>query len=76
MKRYRRSGLLIVLIMAAFWAYTIIDTLMRDISKGVTHIDVGAIFVLGFTAGIALGLVLAFRGEQSQGGTEGGSSAF
>ena len=51
--------------MAAFWAYTIIDSLIRELSKDVTYIDLGAIFVLGLISGIALGLTFAFRREQS-----------
>lgn len=47
MTRYRISGLLIVAIMAAFWAYTIIDSLIREFLKDVTYIDLGAIFVVG-----------------------------
>lgn len=61
MKRHRISGLLIVAIMAAFWAYTIIDSLIRGFSKDVTYIDLGAIFVLSLISGIALGLTFAFR---------------
>jgi len=65
MKRYQTSGLLIVAIKAAFWAYTIIDSLIREFSKDVTYIDLGAIFVLGPISGIALGLAFAFRRKQS-----------
>jgi hypothetical protein len=65
MKRYQTPGLLIVAIMAAFWAYTIIDSLIREFSKDVTYIDLGAIFVLGLISGIALGLAFAFRRKQS-----------
>ena len=59
MKRYKTSGLLVVAIMAAFWAYTIMDSLIREFSKDVTYIDLGVIFVLGLISGIALGLALA-----------------
>ena len=65
MKRYLTSGLLVVAIMATFWAYTIIDSLIREFSKNVTYIDLGAIFVLGLISGIALGLAFAFRRKQS-----------
>lgn len=61
MRRYRISGLLIVAIMAAFWAYTIIDSLIREFSADVTYIDLGAVYVLGLISGIALGLTFAFR---------------
>jgi len=60
MKRYQISGLLVVAVMAAFWAYTIIDPLIREFSKDVTWIDLGAIFVLGLISGGALGLAWAF----------------
>ena len=60
MKRYQISGLLVVAIMAAFWAYTIIDSLIREFSKDVTWVDLGAIFVLGIISGGALGLAWAF----------------
>jgi hypothetical protein len=65
MKRYQIPGLFIVAIMSAFWAYTIIDSLIREFSKDVTYIDLGVIFVLGLISGIALGLAFAFRRKQS-----------
>jgi hypothetical protein len=39
MKHYQTPGLVVVAIMAAFWAYTIIDSLIREFSKDVTFID-------------------------------------
>ena len=68
MKRYRISGLLIVAIMAAFWAYMIVDSLIREFSKDVTYIDLGSIFVLGLISGAALGLAFAFRRERADAG--------
>jgi len=65
MKRYQTPGLFIVAIMSAFWAYTIMDQLIRKFSKDVTYIDLGAIFVLGLISGITLGLIFAFRRTQS-----------
>jgi hypothetical protein len=59
MQRYTVSGLLIVAIMLAFWAYTIVDTLIRKFSKEITWVDLGAIFVLGLLSGGAFGLALA-----------------
>ena len=49
--------------MATFWAYTIAATLIRDFAAIVTYIDLGAIFVLGLIAGLAIALagVLGFR---------------
>jgi hypothetical protein len=61
MKRYQISSLLIVAVMSTFWAYTIMDTILRKFSKDVTYIDLGAIYFLGLLSGITLGLVLAFR---------------
>jgi hypothetical protein len=60
MRRYSVSALLIVAIMSAFWAYTIVDSLIREFSKDVTWIDLGAIFVLGLMSGGAFGLAWAF----------------
>ena len=60
MQRYTVSGLLIVAIMSAFWAYTIVNTLIRKFSKEITWIDLGAIFVLGLISGGAFGLAWAF----------------
>jgi len=65
MKRYQTSGLIIVAIMAAFWAYTIIDSLIREFSKELTYIDLGSIFVLGLISGVALVLAFTFRRKQS-----------
>jgi hypothetical protein len=56
MRRYTVSGLLIVALMSIFWAYTIVDTLLRKFSKEITWVDLGAIFVLGLISGGAFGL--------------------
>jgi hypothetical protein len=47
MKTDQIPGLFTVGILSAYLAYTIIDTLLREFSKAVTFIDLGAIFVLG-----------------------------
>jgi len=60
MRRYSVSALLIVAVMSAFWAYTIVDTLIRKFSKEITWVDLGAIFVLGLISGGAFGLAWAF----------------
>ena len=60
MQRYTVSGLLIVAIMSAFWAYTIVDTLLRKFSKEITWVDLSVIFVLGFISGGAAALAWAF----------------
>ena len=64
MQRYQVSTLFIASIMAAFWAYTIMDTLIREFSKEITYIDLGAIFFLGCISGAALSLGLALRQKQ------------
>jgi hypothetical protein len=68
MRRYTVSGLLIMAIMSVFWAYTIVDTLLRKFSKEITWVDLGAIFVLGFIAGGAFGLAWALGQKSPQGG--------
>lgn len=65
MQRYQFPGLLVLAIMSAFWAYVIMDQLIREFSKQVTYVDLGAIFFLGLISGIALGLALALRRSQS-----------
>ena len=62
------SALLAGAIMSAFWAYTIVNTLIRELGKDVTYIDLGAIFILGLISGIALGLAFALRRNQSAAG--------
>lgn len=52
-------------IFSAFWAYTIVHSLIREFSKDVTYIDLGAIFVLGMIAGIFVGLAFALSRKQS-----------
>ena len=59
MQRYTVSALAVLAVMSAFWAYSIMDTLIREFSMDVTFIDLGAIFVLGLIAGIAVGLAVA-----------------
>jgi len=54
------SALLIAACGAAFWAYTIADSLIREFGKDVTYIDLGALFVLGLITGLALGVAYAF----------------
>jgi hypothetical protein len=44
-----------------FWAYLIADSLITEFHKDVTFIDLGALFVLGLIAGVALGLIPALR---------------
>ena len=55
------SSLLMVAIMTAYWAYTVMDTLIRDIGVDATWIDLGTIFALGLISGAALGFAAALR---------------
>ena len=55
------SALIIVAVFSAYWAYTIIGTLLRDFSQEMTFIDLGVLYVLGLITGLVLGLVLAIR---------------
>jgi hypothetical protein len=48
-------------VLAAFWAYAIADTLVRELGKDATFADPGALFILGVISGLSLGLVLAWR---------------
>jgi len=64
MNKYVSSSLFILSLFAAFWAYTVIDTLLRKFSGSITFIDLAVIFILGFIAGIPAGmgiLSLAWR---------------
>ena len=61
MKRCSVAALVTLAVFAAFWAYSIADTLVRELAKDVTLVDLGAPFVPGVTSGLSLGLVLAWR---------------
>jgi uncharacterized membrane protein len=56
MKRYSVPALITVSIFGAFWAYLIADTLIRELSKDVTFIYLGSIYILGLISGVTLGL--------------------
>jgi hypothetical protein len=66
MQRYTIPGLAIVAIFSIFWAYTIADTLIRDMHKDVTYIDLGTVFILGLIAGLsfAFAIVLGVRKKE------------
>jgi hypothetical protein len=68
MKRDQISALILAAIMAAFWAYTIMDSLIKEFSKDITYIDLGSIFALGLITGVALGLAFAFWRKPSKTG--------
>lgn len=65
MKRFQTPGLALVAAMAAFWAYSVIDTLIRQFSGTVNYVDLVVIFVLGLISGISLGLAFALRRDRS-----------
>lgn len=64
MKRYSIPALITLAIFAAYWAYSIGDTLIREFGINLTLIDLGALFVLGLTSGIALGLAVRIKNWQ------------
>jgi hypothetical protein len=59
MQRYSVSALLVLSILSIFWAYTVMDTLLRDFAGEVTFLDLGVLVVLGFIAGVGVGLIPA-----------------
>lgn len=61
MQRYSIPALIILAIFSAFWAYTIIGTLLREFSQDITFIDLGVLYILGLITGLALGIALAIR---------------
>jgi tellurite resistance protein TehA-like permease len=65
MQKYSISALLVLAFGAAFWAYTIIDTLIRDFHKDVSIIDLSALYVLGLISGVALGCVIVVRQKKN-----------
>jgi hypothetical protein len=50
--------------MCGFWAYSIMNTLIREYSENITYIDLSAIFDLGLISGTALGFFIAYRWTQ------------
>jgi hypothetical protein len=58
------SALFTAAIFSAYWAYTIIDDLIRVFSMDITYIDLSVIFVLGFICGGGLGLAYALRSHK------------
>ncbi len=67
MKRHSDPALVTVAIFAAFWAYGIADTLVRELAKGVTFIDLGVLYLLGFISGFSLGLIITLdKGRVAQ----------
>ena len=58
------SALFAVAIFSAYWAYTVIDDLIRVFSNDVTYIDLGVIFVLGSICGAGLGMASVIRSHE------------
>ena len=50
-----------VAVFAAYWAYEVVDSLIREFSASITYIDLGVVFVLGLITGICLGAFLALK---------------
>jgi hypothetical protein len=61
MQRYSVALLIALAIAATFWAYLIADSLITEFHESITFVDLGALFVLGLIAGVALGLIPALR---------------
>jgi hypothetical protein len=56
MNKYLAASFFIVAFFSAFWAYSIIDTLLREFSGHPTVIDLLVLFILGLIAGIFITL--------------------
>jgi hypothetical protein len=65
MRRYSFPFLGFLVGMSIFWAYTAIDTLLREFYTNVTFIDLAVLVILGFIAGLAVGLIPAARRSSS-----------
>ena len=61
MKRYLTYVLVLLIIGVLFWAYAAITTLIRDFYQNITFVDLLTIFILGFVAGLGVGLIISFR---------------
>ena len=58
MKRYQITVLLVVALVAAIWAYSVINQLIRVLLIDVTYFDLGSIFLLGLVSGVTSGLAV------------------
>ena len=67
MSRYRVSLLLAVAVLAAFWAYSIMNTLIRVFLIDITFVDLGSIFFLGLISGVSAGLALGYWRRSADG---------
>jgi len=69
MKRLQVTILLIAAIIAAAWAYSIMNSLIQVLLVDVTYFDLGSIFFLGLISGLAAGLAIGIwrrrMGEQT-----------
>jgi hypothetical protein len=66
--RSQVSALVLVAVITAYWAYTMIDSLLREFSNEITFIDLGAIYIMGLISGIMLGMILAFSRKKANEG--------
>jgi H+/Cl- antiporter ClcA len=68
-KRLQVTALLIAAIIAAAWAYSIMNSLIQVLLVDVSYFDLGSIFFLGLVAGLFAGLALGIwrRRMQDQG---------
>jgi H+/Cl- antiporter ClcA len=68
-KRLQVTALLIASIIAAVWAYSIMNSLIQVLLVDVSYFDLGSIFFLGLVAGLFAGLALGIwrRRMQDQG---------
>lgn len=58
MNRYQITALLVIALVAAIWAYSIINQLIRVLLIDVTYFDLGSIFLLGLVSGVTSGLAV------------------
>ncbi len=64
MKQYQTSGLVMLAVLAAFWAYVVIENLPPEFLNQATQVALAGIFVLGLITGIAAGMLYAsWRGQ-------------
>jgi hypothetical protein len=58
------AGTLAFAVLSAFWAFLVMDSLLRAFSQSLSPVDLGAIYILGLITGLGLGLAFAFRRDQ------------
>ena len=48
-------------VFALYWAYTMANTLISELGKKVTMMDLGSLYILGFFAGLFIGLIVVLQ---------------